>query len=130
MKQEKDGTENIIFFDTYALFAIAVGQENYKKYTSGIKIITTIMNIYELYYTLIQANNFIEAELFFHKFLPHCIDIEPYIIKKSAKFRLQNKKLSLSYVDCLGYMIAQEMNILFLTGDSGFKNMKDVLFVK
>lgn len=130
MKQEKVGTEQSIFFDTYALIAIAEGKESYRGYISGLKVTTTLMNLFELYFILLQENLHIEAEKFFEKFLPSCIEIEPSMIKEAARFRLQHKKLGLSYVDALGYIISQEMKIKFLTGDDGFKHMENVLFVK
>ncbi len=129
MKQEEDGNKTF-FFDTYALFAIVLGQESYKEYTTKIEVVTTIMNIYELYYILIQQNKYREAEIFFEKFLPNCIDVEPPLIKEASKFRLQNSKLKLSYVDALGYVIARELGISFLTGDNGFKDLPNVKFIK
>ncbi len=129
MKQEEDGTKTF-FYDTYALFAISLGQESYRKYESEVKIITTITNLYELYYTLIQEDFYKEAEKFFDKFLPYCVEIEPETVKEAAVFRLRNKKLNLSYVDALGYIIAQKYNVLFLTGDDGFRKLSNVEFVK
>ena len=129
MNHEKDGTK-VLFFDTYALYGIALGSENYKKYRHGLRLITTIMNIYELYYRLVQDNFLSEAEIFFEKFLPDCVDIAPKSIKEAALFRLQNKKLNLSYVDALGYIIAKKHDCLFLTGDEAFRKLQNVEFVK
>ena len=46
------------------------------------------------------------------------------------KFRLKNKKMDLSYADCIGYIYACENNLKFLTGDEKFKDMDNVEFVK
>jgi len=35
-----------------------------------------------------------------------------------------NKNKKLSYVDCIGYIMAKSRNIRFLTGDEQFKNAK------
>lgn len=129
MKQEKAGTEHTYFYDTYALIAIALGQDSYREYVKGIKIITTIVNLYELYYIL-QQESISTAERFFDKFLPNCVEIEPHLIKEAARFRLQNRKLKLSYADVLGYTIAQEKGVSFLTGDDGFRELQGVSFVK
>ncbi|MBS3175612.1 PIN domain-containing protein [Candidatus Woesearchaeota archaeon] len=129
MKQEKVGTEEKVFFDSYALFAIAIGQESYKPYIK-IKIVTTIMNLYEMYYILLQENHYLEAEIFFDKFLQNCILIEPHLVKEAAQFRMLHKKLKFSYVDALGYICAKELGVPFLTGDDGFRNFEHVLFVK
>ena len=129
MSQEKDGSKTL-FLDTYAIYAISVGSLNYKVYSAGFRFITTIMNLYELYYRLIQDNFLLEAEMFFQKFLPDCIEINPEFIKEAAIFRLQNKKLDLSYIDALGYIIAKKHSAKFLTGDEEFKKFENVEFVK
>ena len=129
MNQERDGFKTL-FFDTYALYGIALGSKNYKLYSSGFRIITTIMNLYELYYRLIQDNFLFEAEKFFEKFLPDCVEIKHNLIKEAALFRLQNKRLNLSYVDALGYVISMNHGVKFLTGDEAFKKLLNVEFVK
>lgn len=129
MKQRKDGS-NMFFYDTYALFAIATGKESYKKYAKGTRVVTTLINLYELYYTLIRENQLKEAEYAFNRFLPSCIQVQPEIIKESAKFKLAHQKVGFSYADCLGYIITQRLGVPFLTGDDAFKNLPNVEFVK
>ena len=120
----------MFFLDTYALYEFALGKEAYEKYFSGVESITTIMNLYELYYSLLRENLPQIAEKFFERFLPVCVEIEPNCIKEAAAFRLKHKKLDLSYIDTLGYTIAKKHNAKFLTGDEKFRNMGNVEFVK
>ena len=129
MNQGKDGNK-AFFLDTYALYELALGNENYKEYFAGVESITAITNLYELYYTLLRENLKSVAEDFFERFLPICVEIEPETVKEAAVFRLRNKKLNLSYIDALGYIIAQKYNVLFLTGDDGFRKLPNVEFVK
>ncbi len=129
MSQEKAGSK-IFFLDTYALYELALGNEAYKRYFTGVEPITTIMNLYELYYSLLRENLSSIAENFLERFLPVCVEIEPKLIKEAAIFRLQNKKLDLSYIDTLGYVTAKKHNAKFLTGDEKFRNMDNVEFVK
>ena len=68
--------------------------------------------------------------MFYEKFLPYCTGIEDNVIKKAMTFRALNKKRNLSYVDCIGYIIAKQRNIKFLTGDKEFEYMENVEFVK
>ena len=65
MKEEKVGNETL-FFDTYALYAIATGKESYAEFTKGYKIITALMNLYEFYYILIKESQNKLAEEFFN----------------------------------------------------------------
>ena len=43
---------------------------------------------------------------------------------------LKNKGLNISYVDAVGYQVARERKIKFLTGDEAFRDLPDVEFVK
>ncbi len=128
MKQEKDGSE--LFYDTYALYAIATGKESYLKFSKGHRIATTLMNLYELYYTLNRDGQNELAEEFFDRLVSSCVKMGADIIKESAKFRAKNVKSKFSYVDCLGYIIAKNKNVKFLTGDDAFNGMPNVEFVK
>ena len=58
------------------------------------------------------------------------LDITQEISIEAAKFKYKNKKMKLSYADCIGYITAQENNMKFLTGDKDFKSIKGVEFVK
>ena len=40
------------FLDTYALYEIIEGNENYIEYTKNVAIVTTKINIMELFYVL------------------------------------------------------------------------------
>ena len=118
------------FFDTYALYEIIEGGENYKRYTKSIVIVTTKLNLMELFYGLLIRYDEKTANNFYEKFLSYCTGIEDNIIKKAMIFRALNKKRNLSYVDCIGYILAKQRNVKFLTGDKEFENMDNVEFVK
>ena len=118
------------FFDTYALYEIIEGEENYKKYTQNIAIVTTKLNLMELFYGLLIRYDEKTANNFYEKFLSYCTGIEDNTIKKAMIFRALNKKRNLSYVDYIGYILAKQRNVKFLTGDKEFENMDNVEFVK
>ena len=118
------------FFDTYALYEIIEGGENYKRYTKSIVIVTTKLNLMELFYGLLIRYDEKTANNFYEKFLSYCTGIEDNIIKKAMIFRALNKKRNLSYIDCIGYILAKQRNVKFLTGDKEFENMDNVEFVK
>ena len=46
------------------------------------------------------------------------------------QFKLQFKDEKLSYADCIGYAVAAEFGIKFLTGDKKFRSKENVEFVK
>ena len=45
-------------------------------------------------------------------------------------FDIKWKDRNVSIADCVGYIMAKELGIKFLTGDKKFKDLNDVEFVK
>ena len=118
------------FFDTYAFYELIKGNPNYKKFNVGFNILTTKLNLMELHYGLLRDEGEEIADEYYGKFLKFCVEIDDDTIKKANVFRLRNYKRNLSYVDCLGYVIAKKFNAMFLTGDDQFKDFDNVEFVK
>lgn len=124
------GELKTLFFDNYAFYEIINGNDNYKKYQNGINIVTTKLNLMELHYGLILSYGKEIADKYYDLFVPFVIEINDEIIKLANEFRFQHKKKKLSYVDCIGYTLANSRNIKFLTGDKEFEKMYNVEFVK
>ena len=122
--------EVILFYDTYAILEIIKGNANYKNYLKNIGIVTTKLNLMELYYRLYILHGLETAELYYQKYKPFVIEVDDSIIKKAMIFKAENRKKDLSYVDCIGYVFAKENKIKFLTGDNQFEGMENVEFVK
>lgn len=121
---------NSFFLDTYAMFEIAKGNPKYIPYTTGVQIATTQLQLMELYYTLLRVFGKECAERYYHLFQPYAILLEDDIIKEAMKFKLFHKNRNLSYVDCVGYMIAIVKKVYFLTGDRQFEDLPNVEYVK
>lgn len=117
------------FLDTYALIEIVRGNKYYKKYLD-YDLYTTIFNLYEFYYNLLKSYDEENAKNIFYKFYPFLIQIENKHIFSASRLKLEYKKFDISYTDALGYAIAKENQMKFLTGDKEFKNMPNVEFVK
>lgn len=118
------------FFDTYALFEIVHSNENYSPYIKDISMITTQLNLMELHYRMLSLYGEEYAEKSYEKFNEFVIEISDEVIKKANKFKLINKKRKLSYVDCIGYILAKIHGAKFLTGDMQFKDLENVEYVK
>src|SRR3989338_97708 len=106
-----------LFFDSYAFFEIIKGNKNYEAYLNKVAIITTRLNLMELYYGLIIKEGREKAEKYYDYLVKFVVDFDDEIIKEAMLFRAENKPKKLSYVDCIGYMIALKNNVMFLTGD-------------
>ena len=122
--------EKTFFFDTYALFEIVKGNLNYRDYTTDIGIVTTRLNLMELYYGLFVNFGKNVADEYYRRYREFCVEISDDLIKSAMRFRAENKKKDLSYVDCVGYAFAAEAKIKFLTGDKEFEKLPNVEYVK
>ncbi len=124
------GEVETYFFDTYAFYELIHGNPNYAKYSSNIVIVTTKLNLMELHYGLMLIHGKHKADAYYDEFAKFSVDFNDKTIKLANEFKMYNKSKKLSYVDCIGYITAKSMNILFLTGDKGFENIDNVEYVK
>ena len=120
---------NVFFCDTYALIEIIGGNKNYGQYTNHT-LITSDFNLMELYYSFLRDYGKETAERYFNEWVNFTVKITHNIIKKGMEIKLANKKDNLSYVDCIGYALALELDLKFLTGDQKFKDKFNVEFMK
>ena len=119
-----------MFYDTYALFEIIEGNEQYASYSHSDGLVTTRLQLMELYYGLLRKYGQDVAERFYNRLLGNAIDMPDDCIKEAMRFRFTHSVRKLSYVDCIGYIIAAQRNVPFLTGDKQFEDMPNVEFVK
>jgi len=117
------------FFDSYAIIEIFKNNPAYDKYKEFI-ILTTSLNLAEVFYSLLNELDKQSADYLINNANFEFIEITPELALESSYFRYKNKKLNLSYADCLGYIVAKTMDIPFLTGDRGFQNMENVEYIK
>lgn len=117
------------FLDTFAIIEIIKGNTRYEKFLDS-ELFTSLLNLYEMYYNLLKASDEKLSKEKFLEFKEFAVPIEDSHIFLASKFRLANTKLRLSYVDCLGYVIAKEGGMKFLTGDAAFRGLENVEFVK
>ncbi|MBI1970413.1 PIN domain-containing protein [Candidatus Woesearchaeota archaeon] len=117
------------FLDTYAMMEIIKGNPAYQKYLHE-QTFTTIFNLYELFFSVLKDYDEDLAESMFFDFKDYEFDVKPEHIFAGACFKLRHRKRNISYVDALGYCIAEQEGMTFLTGDKEFRRMKNVEFVK
>lgn len=117
------------FFDSYAIIEIIKNNDNYNNFKNLI-MFTTSINIAEVYYSLLNnAKEELATELV-NSLNVQLLNINKEQGIKAAKLKFKYKKEKLSYTDCIGYIIAKELNMKFLTGDEKFRNKENVEFVK
>ena len=115
-------------FDTYAIMEIINKNKAYEKYLDSDIIINDFI-FAELCYNLTKEKHPLLKETL-DKYAQHISHAEPETIRKAMEFRLKWKDRHVSIADCIGFMMAQELEIRFLTGDKEFELMENVEFVK
>lgn len=118
-----------LFFDTYAFFEIIKENKNYERYLDE-PIATTKLNISELYFGFLKSKNEDLAQTSLDKYYPFVMDFDENVIKEAAKLKILLNKRDVSMTDCIGYCLARQLGIRFLTGDDAFRNLDNVEFVK
>ncbi|MBU1202403.1 MAG: PIN domain-containing protein [Nanoarchaeota archaeon] len=117
---------SVYFYDTYALAKLVLGDKEYEKYDQ-FDIVTSKLNLIELYLFMLR-NKIEKPENIYYMFKESTLDIHDKTIFEAMKLKKERSKIS--YVDAIGYVIAQNEKVKFLTGDEEFKGMKNVEFQK
>ncbi len=117
------------FFDTYGIIELIKENHNYQKFKET-PIITSALNIAETHFYFTEFFNINEADKILNELNLSLVEASKEIAIEASKFRFKNKKLRMSYADCMGYNLAQKNNLIFVTGDDAFKDFEGVEFIK
>ena len=120
---------DVYFFDSYAIIEILKGNSAYLPYAQAI-IVTTKLQVFEVFYSLLRDVGKQEAADFLKRYMQYTIDFDASIIERAALLKLHYRKNNLSMTDCVGYCLALQIGIKFLTGDRQFEHFAEVEFVK
>ncbi len=119
------------FYDTSAIYEYMEDNpavvEFFEEPNDGVVSLLVIM---ESYFVLLKKGGEELAEKSLKMLFPLMTIPTKTTIRKAMKFRLENAKLGLSYADALGYVYAKEHQIPFVTCDSAFKGMPNVIFAR
>lgn len=119
------------FYDTSAAYEFISGNDAVKDFfTPPNDGVVNLLVILESYFTLLKNINEEAAELSLKMLFPLMTIPTKTTIRKAMKFRLENAKLGLSYADALGYIYAKEHQMPFVTCDTAFKGLPNVVFVR
>lgn len=123
-------TDEMYFFDTYVFFEINNKNINYDKY-KDCQFVTTVFNLAELNW-IMKIRNKEDVDETTLSLQDYISSVHAEDVCKAMDFRKQmkKKKINISAADAIGYIIAEKLNIKFLTGDKEFEGMKNVEFVR
>ena len=120
-----------LFLDTYAIFELIRGHNNYAPYKTGYSFVTTRFNLMELYYNLLLDGATKEkAKEYFDRFIQFVVPVDDDTLLESLNKRSEHRKKKMSYFDWIGYTTALRLGVRFLTGDEDFRGFEQVEFVK
>ena len=114
------------YFDTYVIIELLKGNLKYE-FVKEDTIITSPMNLAELYYSLLLENGKDSADFILNKLNFEFLEITPEITIISSFFRYKHKK-DISFFDAVGYTFALKKGYKFVTGDKEFKSFENVEF--
>lgn len=117
------------FFDSYAIIEVLGENPAYRKYSSE-KFNTTSLNLAEVYYAYLRQGKEKQLLELFEEIDFNIIPFSTAEAFSAMRFRFDNKKRSMSFIDALGYTLAKSMNLPFLTGDKEFRDIDGVEWVK
>ncbi|MBI2137146.1 PIN domain-containing protein [Candidatus Woesearchaeota archaeon] len=119
----------MFFFDTYAIIEAFRGNPSYARFFD-YSFIVTHLNVGEFYAYLLRNYSKSEAEARLGEVAFTIVPMDNEIVKLATEFKMENNRRELSWADCIGYTAAIKLGLKFLTGDSQFRGMPDVEFVK
>jgi predicted nucleic acid-binding protein len=120
------------FADSYALIEMLKGNENYRSFESE-RLITTEFNICEAGFAI--CRNYPTKASPVLKTVRKMVTLqatreEDYCSGAARRKEASGQGKKLSTIDCVGYSVANRLNIPFLTGDREFADMDNVQFVR
>jgi uncharacterized protein len=118
------------FFDTYAIIEMIKGSPSYSAYSDQV-MITSFLNALEVFYVILREfNDETKAKSIYYGLKGSLVGVSDEIVLEALKFKFKHRKEGLSYTDCIGYIYAKKNDLIFVTGDSDFKNFDGVEFVR
>ena len=118
--------------DSYALVAFLEGNERYVGIFRRKSLVTTAMNVLEVYATLLRRIGRGEARELAAGLSSLAVPIPTEVALSAGEFRqsMRSRKRDCSYIDAWGYASAQYLGVPFLTGDPAFRRIEHVEFVR
>ena len=118
------------YFDTYALIEIGKGNPKYESYKNDVQILLNKLNLFEVSYFLLREDKENEIKGIFDNYLRFNVEYYENDLIDAAKIKFKFLRERLSFIDCIGYVLAKKHKAKFLTGDEKFRHKDNVEFVK
>ena len=117
------------YLDTYALMELMQGNPHYQPIINEPFMVCDV-TLAEFYVTVLRDHGISTAQQYIQRFLPFQEASSLEILIKGVSFRQEKKKSNISFFDAVGYQHAVHNKGIFVTGDSAFKELPSVKFIK
>jgi predicted nucleic acid-binding protein len=120
------------FADSYAFIAHFQGNPRYNRIFRKKTVVTSAMNVLEVYSTLARRIEEPEARRLATAILPSVVHVPAEVALHAGSFRqsMRARRRDCSHIDAWGYASANYLGVPFLTGDTAFKGVEQVDFVR
>ncbi len=118
----------MFFFDSYAIIEVLEATARYQPLAQET-ITTTALNLGETYYYYLRLGREKEFLAILSRVRVELLDITPEQIYRAMEFKYAHRQRKFSFIDSVGYIIAEESHLPFLTGDAAFQGMPNVHWV-
>jgi len=112
------------FFDTYILVELVKGNRRFQRFEAE-EVKTSHLNMGELYYALLRDYNKKTAQHWHRQFADFLLPASLTVILRAMELRFAHRRRGFSFIDCVGYELAKEYGLVFLTGDRAFKGLEN-----
>ncbi|MBI2077877.1 MAG: PIN domain-containing protein [Euryarchaeota archaeon] len=112
------------FLDTYALIEIAKGNKKFAGYLEDAA--TGPCNLLEFHFCLARDHGDEVADRWFGSLRSLLLDLTDADLPAASRLRRAERRRGLSYIDALGYVMAGQRGLRFVTGDKGFRGLDNV----
>jgi predicted nucleic acid-binding protein len=121
-----------LFADSYAFIAHLEGNERYARIFQKKSVVTSALNVLEVYSTLLRRIPEEEARRIATALIPLVTPVPPEVALRAGDFRqsMRSRRRDCSYLDAWGYASAIQLGVAFLTGDPAFRGIEHVSFVR
>ncbi len=120
----------IYFYDSYAVIEYMNDNSRFVSYFEEHTGMLSLLNVLEVYYSVLSDAGKEKADIVLDTLWPLIVIPSKDSVKQAMEFRREHKKSNVSYANCLGYVLALQRGVKFLTGDIQFRSLKNVEFVK
>lgn len=117
------------YLDTYALVEIREGNRRYQPILDEPFTVSEI-TLAEFFGIELRDNGVGKADQWINRLRPSSQPVNLEVLLKAVQFRRQNRTQNFSFFDAVGYQQAIHYNGTFVTGDSAFKDLPHVKFIK